>query len=112
MANDESGERIVSYTAAEIDAMIARGEDRTDWERVRNLTDEEIEASIDFEDEGEFDWDVVYLARGLERIEAIVEFWCDIDLLEWFQKRGDNAEERISQVLTDHVRQQRSRGGH
>ena len=43
---------IVSYTVEEIEAMIARGEDKTDWERVRNLTDEEIERSIDYEEEG------------------------------------------------------------
>ena len=36
-------ETIVRYTAEEIDAMIARGEDRTDWERVNALTAEEID---------------------------------------------------------------------
>lgn len=35
---------IVRYTAEEIDAMIAAGEDRTDWSR--NDTYEEIEAQI------------------------------------------------------------------
>ena len=59
-----STEHIVSYTTEEIDAMIARGEDRTDWERVRNMTDEEIEASIDHEEEGEFDWDTASLPRN------------------------------------------------
>lgn len=107
MGTDESKERFVRSTAEEIDAMIARGEDRTDWERIRNLTEEELEASIDFEEEGEFDWDVVYLARGFERIEAIVTFRCDFDLFEWFQQRGDNPDTQISQVLTDHVKGQR-----
>jgi hypothetical protein len=72
MPDDEPKGRIVRYTAAEIDAMIARGESRTDWERLRSLTDEELEASIDVEEEGEFDWDVVYLARGFDRLEAYV----------------------------------------
>ena len=39
-------ENIVRYTAEEIDAMIARGEDRTDWARVEATTEEEIEADI------------------------------------------------------------------
>jgi hypothetical protein len=45
-------ERIVRYTADEIDEMIRRGESRTDWAYVDALTEEELEASIDFEDEG------------------------------------------------------------
>lgn len=36
---------IVHYTAKELDAMIARGESQTDWERVRQMTDEEIEGN-------------------------------------------------------------------
>ncbi len=48
-------ERIVQYTADEIDEMRRRGESRTDWARVDAMTEEELEASIDYEDEGEFD---------------------------------------------------------
>lgn len=107
MGTDESEERIVRYAAEEIAEMRQRGESLSGWERVRNLTEEELEASIDFEEEGEFDWDVVYLARGFERIEAIVTFRCDFDLFEWFQQRGDNPDTQISQVLTDHVKGQR-----
>lgn len=33
----QKNERIVRYTADELDDMIRRGEDRTDWERVNNL---------------------------------------------------------------------------
>jgi hypothetical protein len=53
MQNDES---IVRYTANEIDEMARRGEDQTDCDRVRTMTDAEIEAAIDLKDEGEFDW--------------------------------------------------------
>lgn len=75
------------------------------------MTDEEIEASIDFKEEGEFDWDVVYLARGPERIEAIVTFRGDYDLFGWAQERSNDIEAQIGQVLTDHVKEQRNRGG-
>lgn len=37
-------ERIVSYTAEELDAMEARGEDRTDWPRVDATTEEQLAA--------------------------------------------------------------------
>ena len=39
-------ETIVSYTAEEIDEMIARGEDRTYRARIDAMTEEELEASI------------------------------------------------------------------
>ncbi len=46
---------IVRYTADELDEMLRRGKDRTDWARVDALTEEELEAAIDH-DEGTFDW--------------------------------------------------------
>ena len=64
MGADESEGRIVRYTAEEIDEMLARGEDRTDWERLRSLTDEEVEASIDFDEEGEFDCDTARVSTS------------------------------------------------
>ena len=36
----------VSYTAEEIDEMLARGESRTDWAAVKAMTEDELEASI------------------------------------------------------------------
>ncbi len=52
----KKNERVVRYTAEEMEEMVRRGESQTDWDRVRALTDEEIEASIDFEDEATFDF--------------------------------------------------------
>ena len=49
----EKSENIVRYTAEELAEKVRRGEDQTDWERVAALTFEEIEASIDFEEEGD-----------------------------------------------------------
>jgi len=39
-------ESITSYTAEEIETMIARGQDRTDWARIDAMTEEELEAAI------------------------------------------------------------------
>lgn len=58
MPNDE---HIVRYTAEGIDEMVRRGESQTDWARFDTITDEELEASIDHEGEGEFDWSTVYI---------------------------------------------------
>ena len=56
MDNDE---RIVRYTAEELDDMVRRGEGKTDWARVDAMTEEELEASIDYDEEGEPDWSTI-----------------------------------------------------
>ena len=38
-------ENTVSYTKEQIEQMIAEGKGRTDWERVRSMTEEEVEAN-------------------------------------------------------------------
>ena len=100
-------ERIVSYTAEEIDEMIARGEDQTDWERVRNMTDEEVEASIDLEEEGEFDWSTVYVRTGSPG-KTQLTIRIDADVLAWFKAQGAGYQTRMNEVLRSYVEAQRS----
>ncbi len=57
---------ILSYTIEEAAEMAARGCDRTDWARVDALTQDEIEASIDVEDEGLPDFSNVYVSVCLQ----------------------------------------------
>ena len=82
----QKSERIVSYTADELRAMRARGEDRTDWERVKALTYEEIEASIDYEEEGSFDLERGRAKPDRPRPESI---GIDDDVHEWFKGEHD-----------------------
>lgn len=95
-------ERIVRYTADEIEEMIRQGSTLTAWERVRNLTDEEIEAAIDFENEGTFD-----LSKGQPgppppfTQRPMVEN--DEDLMDWFRAQGDGYQPRINAVLRSYV---------
>ena len=46
---EKKEEHIVSYTAEELDEMIARGESQTDWHKVRCMTDEDIEQNADMD---------------------------------------------------------------
>lgn len=78
----------VRYTSAEIDEMPRRGEDETNWERLRNMTDEELEASIDHEDEGYPDDSVIYL-NNPPAVRKKTHVWVDCDVLDWFESSRD-----------------------
>lgn len=99
-------ENIVTYTAEELDDMIRRGETETDWERVRSLTPEEIEASIDFEDEGEFDWSTAQ--AGIPPIKRQLTVRLDGDIIDWFKSQGPRYQTRMNAVLRSYVNAHRS----
>jgi uncharacterized protein (DUF4415 family) len=104
MANTD---RLTQYTAEELDAMIAamiaRGEDKTDWERLRKLTDGEVEASIDFEEEGEFDWDTARVSTSPPQPKKQVTLRLDPEIIAYFRGQGPGYQTRINQVLRSYV---------
>lgn len=104
MSNEE---RIVRYTAEEIDEKLRRGESQTDWARVDALTEEELEASIDFEEEGEIDWDKVYVEMPQLKKQMTIRF--DEDVIEWFRAQGAGYQTRMNQVLRSYVEAQRNK---
>ena len=90
---------IVTYTDDELKEMIARGESETDWDYVRSLTYEEIEASIDFEDEGEFDFSNVI--PGLPPMGPKQQITVRFDLLKAARKKP--ATVRLELVMPDGI---------
>ena len=92
---------IVSYTAEEIDARIDRGESQTDWARVDAMTEEEIEAVVDVEEEGDFDGAVAY--AGLPSWLPGTTLRLDDDVVAWFKARGDGYLSRVNRALRDHI---------
>ncbi len=52
----ENNMHILRCTAAELDEMRRRAEDQTDFARLDAMSEEELEASIDQDEEGELDW--------------------------------------------------------
>ena len=92
--------RIVSYTAEELIALRARGEDRTDRERVKAMTDAEVEAAIasDPDEAGmEVDWSKA-VAHGRER-KRMMTIRLDPDVLDFFQGLGRGYQTKINAVL-------------
>ncbi len=102
-------ERIVRYTAEEIDEMIRRGEDMTDWARIDAMTDEQVEANVDYEDEGLFDHSRVY--AGPHTAEAMTDtdnwhasVYLTAAIVDWFREHyPDDYRMRMNAILRHYI---------
>jgi len=105
----EKAKDIRRYTADELRAMIARGEDRTDWARVDAKTEEELEQDIasdpDWKDIPK-DW---YLNAVPVRPKKLLSLRLDTDLVEWFKQQGPGYQTRINAALRAFVDQAKKR---
>lgn len=97
----ENDEHIVSYTAEELDEMVRRGESRTDWARLNAMTEEEIEAAIDHEEEGEPDWSTAMAGIPLPKRPLTIEL--DGDIIDWFKAQTSDYQRAMNLVLRRHV---------
>ncbi len=98
---------IVSYTAEEIDEMLARGEDQSDYAFVDAMTEEELEAAI-ASDPNEAglqhnldNWDHVII--GFPKPKRQVTVRLDGDIIEWFKATGKGYQTRMNAVLRTYV---------
>jgi len=88
-----------------MDAMLARGESRTDWARVNAMSQEEVERLADEEDgslpEGWEKTIIVGLPPGLELPpgKEAIKLRVDRDVLGWFRKTGKGYQTRMNNVL-------------
>ena len=106
-------ERIMRYSAEEIVAKIAAGEDKTDWQRVRSMPQAEVERLAD-EEEGPLPegWESTIML-GLPPRKRDVHIRLDADVLDWFRAHGKGYQTRINAVLRAFVlsRKQAELGG-
>ena len=105
----------VRYTASEIDAMIARGEDRTDWSR--EDTDEEIEAQIASDPDLAVpdNWEELAvpgfpfpLPSRENKRQVTVRY--DAEVVDFFKAQGRGWQSRMNAVLRAFVESQRNGG--
>jgi uncharacterized protein (DUF4415 family) len=93
---------IVSYTADEINSLIAQGKDLTDWKKVDSMTDANILAVCDEDDYiGAIDWDNIQI--GLPKRKKAISIMLDSDLLEWFKKNGKGYQTKINAILRSYM---------
>ena len=99
-------ERIVSFSAEELRAKLARGGDRSDWDRVRAMTDADVEAAIasDPDEAGMIvDWSSATVAMPQPKKTMTIRL--DRDVLEFFQKTGRGYQTKINAVLRSYMTQ-------
>ncbi len=99
---------IVRATSKEIRAMIARGEDRSNWEAAQAMCQEEVERLAD-EDDGPLPegWESTAFV-GLPPRKTPVHIRRDADLLAWFRARGPGYQTRINAVLRSFVQERQA----
>ena len=92
-------EFIVHSSAADIDERLERGESKTDWQRVKAMTQAEVERLSD-EDEGALPegWENT-VVMGLPPRKKDVH----IDIIDWFKSHGAGYQTRINAVLRSFV---------
>jgi uncharacterized protein (DUF4415 family) len=101
----KNDEHIVRYTLEEIKKL---GPGLTDWERVNNMTEEELEAAIaadpdsDFPQDGE--WELVIPVR-----KQALSIRLDEDVLNFFRETGPRYQTRINEVLRSYVKHQKAK---
>jgi uncharacterized protein (DUF4415 family) len=101
----------VRYTAKEIKARIARGEDRTDWAKTRAVTGKKLEASIraDADDvQGDPDWTQAMM--GVPAPKDHINIRIDHDVLQWFKANGRGYQTLMNNVLRAFVQSRQQRG--
>lgn len=93
MKNDANSQ---IYTADQLSRMLATGEDRTDWERVSRLTDDDVEAAVasDPDEAGMvIDWNAAHVDESGTSVRI------DPDILDYFRQAGRGHAARINSVL-------------
>jgi uncharacterized protein (DUF4415 family) len=99
----------VRYSAEELKSMRERGEGRSDWDRVKNLTDEEIERAIaEDPDAGTLpeSWPEG-VEIGMPKAKERITVRLDTDVLDWFRTQGKGYQTRINAVLKAFVDSQK-----
>ncbi len=96
---------IVRYSAEELKAKIARGEDRTDWRKADSVTGAKLEASIQAEGDDideELDW--TQAVAGIPAPKDHINIRVDHDVLEWFKASGKGYQTLMNNVLSAFVK--------
>lgn len=83
----------------------------TDWERLRNMTDQEIVANA-MSDPDNPPWTEEMFERAIPVYPKVsVSIRLDLDIIEWFKQFGPRYQTRVNAVLREYVVHQRMKSG-
>jgi uncharacterized protein (DUF4415 family) len=95
----------VRYTAKQIEAKVAQGQDRTDWRKASAMTGKKLEASIRADPDDireEPDW--TQAVMGIPVPKDHINIRVDHDVLEWFKASGRGYQTLMNKVLRAFVK--------
>jgi uncharacterized protein (DUF4415 family) len=85
---------------------------RSDWQRVRNASDQEIDSAIandpDLAESRDVDWSKAEVVIPANKVAISIRL--DPDILDYFKQAGSGYQRRINQVLRAYVEQKRKAG--
>ena len=105
----QKSEHIVRYTKEQLDEKRRLYGTRSDWAAFDAMTEEELEASIDIEDEGEPIWESVRRGSGVPRPKQQLTVRYDPEVIEWFKAQGGQYQTRMNAVLRNYVEDQKDK---
>ena len=100
-----------TYIVEHADGRLERKKDQTDWDRVRSMTEEEIEANARADPEREGDLDVDWSKAVLvkPRPKEAISIRLDEDVLAYFKSLGAGYQTRINAVLRHFMEQTKAK---
>ena len=96
-------ELIMHASAEDVSKRLAHGEDKSDWNRVKAMSQSEIESLAD-DDDGVLPhgWESSVI-MGLPPRKKEVHIRLDADIIDWFKGHGTGYQTRINAVLRSFV---------
>jgi uncharacterized protein (DUF4415 family) len=91
---------ITRHTVSQLKAKLARGEDRTNWDKVDEMTGSKLEASIRADPDDihtEPDW--TRAIQGIPAPKDHINIRVDHDVLQWFKTNGKGYQTLMNNVL-------------
>ncbi|MDZ4792379.1 MAG: BrnA antitoxin family protein [Hyphomicrobiales bacterium] len=103
-----SEKHITRVSAAELNML----KDKTDYERLRNLTDEDIAAAVaDDPDAAPIDLDWSDAEVIIPPAKTAISIRVDADVLDYFKATGQGYQTRINAVLRRYMDRQKAKAG-
>jgi uncharacterized protein (DUF4415 family) len=116
--NSGDDEHIVTHVASLADGTyiiehsngrLERRKSETDWDKLRNLTDEEINASIAGDPDWSDDWNWSEGVVVIPPKKKAISIRVDEDVLDYFKQHGAGYQRRMNAVLRSYMDQTRKK---